>query len=325
MTHRDATERLFKKLFAYQATREKGIGSMIEEFWNEHEMFISKKGAYDLDSQEYIWNAKELKDGNSYLWHKKNSYKYTKYFGHFACIVTSKILGIGAAERSWGNVKDLKNAQRSHLSSDRTKKQATIYGASCSQMAKIRRDISSRNNDDDDGSDGFTFWEEADFDKAFEFNMESLVQDKVTTKPMRILKCFMEEWEVESVGDKSPVMETKLLRKYGGLEFIDIDSDKLFRIDNKNMAWHGKRKKDGDGGWCLIGYREEWTPSDPNRKKYEEPWALFDDCPIHDCLAWYYKKNPHLGVIVIRSDTENIYDDEDSARNNIDSDTSLEE
>jgi hypothetical protein len=38
--------------------------------------------------------------------------------GHVACRVTSKVLGIGAEERSWGDVKQLKNDKRSHLSID---------------------------------------------------------------------------------------------------------------------------------------------------------------------------------------------------------------
>jgi hypothetical protein len=37
--------------------------------------------------------------------------------GAFACIVCSKLLGIGSAERSWGGVKHLKTNKRSHIPS----------------------------------------------------------------------------------------------------------------------------------------------------------------------------------------------------------------
>jgi hypothetical protein len=65
--------------------------------------------------------------------------RFTSIFGQFACRVCSKIKGIGSAERSWGDVKHLKTNQRSHLSSRATKMQATIFGASCVQLARLKQ------------------------------------------------------------------------------------------------------------------------------------------------------------------------------------------
>jgi len=76
-------------------------------------------------------------NGSSYLWHQKYSYHFTVWLGKFACRVTSKILGIGAAEQNWWEVKHLKTDKWSHLSGDCTKKQATIYGLDCAQWAKL--------------------------------------------------------------------------------------------------------------------------------------------------------------------------------------------
>jgi hypothetical protein len=73
------------------------------------------------------------------MWHKKESLCYTQAFGWFACRVTSKILGIGTVERSWGDVKHLKTNMRAHLSGDRVMKQGTIFGASCIKEATIKR------------------------------------------------------------------------------------------------------------------------------------------------------------------------------------------
>ena len=42
-----------------------------------------------------------------HLWHKKYSLPSTKVLGFVAFRVTSKILGIGSAERSWGYVKTI--------------------------------------------------------------------------------------------------------------------------------------------------------------------------------------------------------------------------
>jgi len=63
------------------------------------------------------------------MWHKKYFYSYTKYFGKFACHICSKILGIGLAERNWGEVVHLKTEKHSHLSAKQTNKQAIIFGS----------------------------------------------------------------------------------------------------------------------------------------------------------------------------------------------------
>ena len=49
------------------------------------------------------------------------------------------LVGIGSAERSWGDVKHNKSGKRLHLSGDRVKKQATIFEKSCIKLAKYQR------------------------------------------------------------------------------------------------------------------------------------------------------------------------------------------
>jgi hypothetical protein len=44
----------------------------------------------------------------AYRWHFKYSYPQTKVLGKLACLVLSKILGIGTAERNWKQVKAVK-------------------------------------------------------------------------------------------------------------------------------------------------------------------------------------------------------------------------
>jgi len=116
--HRDVMEALFRQMFEEEIL---GAGTVLEaemmnQFWSEYEAFNTKSYPYD---KEYIWKSSDLSRGDSYLWHKKHSLAYTTYFGQFACHVTSKILGIGAAERNWGAVKHLKTNKRSHLSSEK--------------------------------------------------------------------------------------------------------------------------------------------------------------------------------------------------------------
>ena len=46
-------------------------------------------------------------------------------------VYTSKILGIGYAERSWGYVKTIKPGKISDLGSDISEKQSIVYISSC--------------------------------------------------------------------------------------------------------------------------------------------------------------------------------------------------
>ena len=75
--------------------------------WSEHTHF--NQNNYLFDSNEFIWNSKDISDGNSHIWNHKYSLASIKALGFVACRVTSNIVGIGYAERSWGDVKTIKS------------------------------------------------------------------------------------------------------------------------------------------------------------------------------------------------------------------------
>lgn len=71
--------------------------------------------------------AQDVVEGFSHLWHEKYSLDYTQVLGYVACRDTSKLYGIGPAERSWAAVKIIKNLSRSHLGGSSTEKWSIIY------------------------------------------------------------------------------------------------------------------------------------------------------------------------------------------------------
>ena len=238
-------------------------------FWDEFEEFKERTGPF---STAYIWNGQnnDLRVGKSHLWHKKKSLCSTKVLGKFACRVCSKIVGMGSAERNWGDVKYLKSVKRSHLSSDAVEKQATIFGATCMYDAALERQKAQENS-----SDPYKFWDEEDFDREFDM-LEALpsAQVRQPTTP-RFVKCYLEEWEDECVRKNTEVNSAKLLRKYGGLEFDDLDNlHHHYRIDSNEMFYHRK------SGWCVKAYKngeEEYTP-----------WTIDKEEALHECLAVFY-------------------------------------
>ena len=125
---------------------------ILDTFWAEFEDFHAKKGVYL--NWDHIWNSMDIRNGLSHIWHKKNSLRFTKIIGRVACIVCSKILGIGSAEHSWGDVKNIKKDKRAHLSAEVTKIQATIFGSNSAETADLKR----RSRLDDPSNQQSEFW-----------------------------------------------------------------------------------------------------------------------------------------------------------------------
>ena len=73
------------------------------------------------------------------MWHQKYSLPFTNVLDFVACRVTSKVLGIGAAERSWDEVKTIKYGKISDISSDVSEKQGIVYTSACIESARIEQ------------------------------------------------------------------------------------------------------------------------------------------------------------------------------------------
>ena len=117
-----------------------------EIFWTEYTDFDNKIGSFDGD--EFIWKSKDIKDDNSHFWHKKYSLPCTKVLVIFACRVTSKVLGIGAAEGYWGDVKMIKSGKRYAISSNVSEKHSILYTSTCIESAIIEQYHSDKKMND---------------------------------------------------------------------------------------------------------------------------------------------------------------------------------
>jgi hypothetical protein len=169
--HRDAIERVICRLpVAPCANTHPDIVSMseaeiIDTFWNEFKAFQNCDRPYH---EPHKWAGPDIIAGRSYLWHEKYSIPYTTVLGCVACRVTSKLCGIGPAERSWGAVKQIKTGQRSHLSGESTEKRSIIYVSSKIEQARIHREKMEKI--DAVGKDAMF----GDEDLAFDLHLETL-------------------------------------------------------------------------------------------------------------------------------------------------------
>ena len=109
--HRHAVDEVINKL--YYPMTEFELGEIKSSFWSGFYQFSRKTGEFATD---YWWNSHYLMTGESYKWHQEFSANGAPVFANVACHVSSKILGIGSAERAWGAVKHLKTDKQAHLS-----------------------------------------------------------------------------------------------------------------------------------------------------------------------------------------------------------------
>ena len=134
--HHDAIERTITKLYAYDV--DANVPALLSKFWEEFKHFKEKTGV--VFGNVGRWHTPEAISGRSHVWHFNYSLPHTDVLGMVACRTTSKLLGIGSAERAWGDVKHLKSNKRSHLGSNNTEKQAILYTTARINEARIKRE-----------------------------------------------------------------------------------------------------------------------------------------------------------------------------------------
>ena len=222
--------------------------------------------------------------------------------------MTSKITGCGSAERGWADCKELKSGKRSHISSEKLTKQATLYTSSALRRARIARAELEKI----DSASKEACW--GDEDLKFDLGLEKWGVDTAELKappkmPRRLFRCYTEDWE--NIKDNNPVMRAKFLQKYGGLVFDDIDNDNIRMTVSKNTLKYIKYQ-----GWHVMAEPPEY---DGTNAEVLEPIAIKEDGIIH--LIKNTEQQPHLNVrMVTQEEDENEEDGDDES--NSDSDNS---
>ena len=88
------------------------MGEIIQMFWLEFKHFQKKTGSFKKQPR---WLTSAALTGSSHMCHELYSIAYTKVLGFVTCINTYKPLGIGAYERSWGDVNHIRIGKISHM------------------------------------------------------------------------------------------------------------------------------------------------------------------------------------------------------------------
>jgi hypothetical protein len=238
--HRLMVESVIGKL--YHPIREEDLGEILQTFWIQFDDFQTKAPPYY--SRSYIWrNPLSVK---AHRWHKMYSAPLQTVFGNVACRVTSKTLGCGGAERNWGTLKHLKNGKRSHMSAERSERQATVYGAACMEKGRATRALEEKH-----GIVVDTRWTDADMEfQKLSFD-DWILNGAVVTERKRLFRSWIEDSEWDWIEKKSVAHERELLAKYQGMRWMD--DEELFVARSDTMEFQGGRS---GMGYCLIGRSE---------------------------------------------------------------------
>ena len=280
---------------------ESKVHDTLNAFWEELDQMVTRKGPFE--HRPFMWKSKDLVPGKTYKWHKQYSVPATKVYGKVAAMVSSKIVGIGSAERCWGSVKTIKSGKKAHYDAKKAGKKATIYAAGRAELEQELRQ-----------EEPFKFWDDGDIQEHFDV-LTARNKGAAPAPESREFKAWYEEWEDDCKFKNDPVEEMSLLKKYGGLKFIDPDSNSLLRtIHAKVMAWtrptRSSRSNAGkEGGWNLICYDQK--KYDPNQAHEDNDFdsyeliAFGDSCLIiHTLLRRTMKSEPELNPNVALNDTE---------------------
>ncbi len=255
--HRDAIERVVERLHIPPCANpnEKvcamAMADVVDTFWKEFKEFQNREGKFSKMSR---WSCKDVIDGRSHAWHENYSLPHTLVLGFVACRVTSKLCGIGAAERSWGGVKTIKDGNRAHMGCASVEKRAIIYTTARIMDARAKRESLEKI---DAGKNGMFCDDDLKFDLELEKFGVNLNELKGLPVKKRIFRAWVEGREEDIRYTNDCVVKAILLEKYKDLVFTVTDPHsssfgRTFTVSSSDMEFR-RGKKRGAAGWMVIG------------------------------------------------------------------------
>jgi hypothetical protein len=224
----DAVKRLIGKLLVPEnltsTACKECLADMTTKFFDEHKKFVDQTGILNSDTMWYAAGKSEF----VVACHLHHTWMLprTKVLGKLACLVLSKILGVGTAEHNWKQVKKIKYGDRANLGNKVTAKITNIYGQ--------YKQVKLRNRDDQRSSVGRLRTEEdlhcMKLDVFCADIVVSLDMDARIQKT-RTIHNWNKDWQQLSkgVGPRGDaVLEERLKRFFSGIK--PIYKEKLFWI-----------------------------------------------------------------------------------------------
>eukprot|EP00804_Cyclotella_cryptica_P024597 CCRYP_001605-RA/>CCRYP_001605-RA protein AED:0.15 eAED:0.13 QI:0/0/0/1/1/1/2/0/458 len=286
--HDDAVSVLISKLMLpanlvgpKRATRR---AEMRHQFWVQYQSFTLKLGVFaDPD----IWIIAGNPMTAVYEWWSTYGITRTRVLGNIACIVLSTNLGIGigSAERHWKLFKASKSGQRARTATEKCKKSALIYRAAMQQRSRHReKELKSAGK----------LWNDDDF---FSLKLDVHCKEIVETasalplKALRIFRAWEEGWEKVPIGPNgNDLLEARLVRKCGGIKWLDPDNGYHLCVGHPNKMFFSKKR--GNNKYLIFVMYEcyDLTKNPDEQLDKYDAWEK-SQYDFYDEVIKYYEKS----------------------------------
>ena len=133
--HRKKVNNVINTLFSGASEEEMAV--ILDLFWADYIALDNMIGSFDAD--EFILKIKDIRDGNSHLWHKNIHFLSPMFLVLLYVESHKRFLVFGASERSWGDVKKIKSSKTSSTSSGVSEKQSIVYTSTCIESDRIEQ------------------------------------------------------------------------------------------------------------------------------------------------------------------------------------------
>ena len=199
----------------------------------------------------------------------------------------------------------MKSGQRVNTAIDKTRKQVLVYTQYQQMRAQARAmKLSSAGK----------LWEYEDFEgmKMYAFCKEiqmSLEEKVKENEPVRTLIRLWKEWcEQKKIRPQgNHLLEARLMNKYGGLKFFDIDQNNRVITVHK-MVFVKQRVNNSYHVFAAFpGYDPNIGDHDKPHYPYWQPWEINED--LFDCMGTYYETEG-------KGDNVKVFDKGDDCQSN---------
>ena len=302
----DAVDRLIEKLLVPSTEvddfkKMTMSAKLLDKFWTELKQFRSKQGVF---SSEKIWFLAKQESTKAFDWHYKYTLGSTEVLGKLACIVTSKLCGIGEAERHWKANKRQLVGLRARLGPLKTKMQASISAAYSHKRSTMQREAASKAG---------KLWEDDDFETC-KFDAycvgDILPREKSVT---RVFRAWCEDWEkTRFTSSGCQIFEAQFSKKYGGLMFADVDKegqigwtmeDNCAVLQRCYKSKHKRTILEPVRGYnyyyallvCFDGFNTE-KPYSQQDEDLWDLWELPGSADFYEMVSEYYKESTNVKV-----------------------------
>lgn len=137
-------------------------------------------------------------------------------------------------------------------------------------------------------------WTDEDFESL---KLDVLCKDVVETalslpnKPLRIFRAWEEEWEkVPISANGNDVLEARLVRKYGGIKWLDPDNGHRLCIAHPNNMFFEKKR--GNNKYLIFATYKGYDTSKKPDEQHElyDPWEK-SEYDFYDQVIEFYEQD----------------------------------